>query len=136
MKTKEQQAEEYADGTTPFGDHGGNNWRAAYNGYLAALNARDEEVERLQSRTKQLRAELEEAKNPWRKTEDKLPPSPKGYYHEWVLVKMDKRDDTPFTAFYKKKIDTWFTEGEFGYKEIARPDVWMPIPETPKVKEK
>ena len=70
----------------------------------------------------------EHPKNPWRKTEDKLPPSPKGYYHEWVLVKMDKRDDTPFTAFYKKAIDKWFTDGEFGHKEIARPEVWMPIP--------
>ena len=95
QEQNEQLARQYADNTTPFGDHGGNNWRAAYNGYLAALDARDEEFALLRAEIeddnavmKQLKAELAKAQNPWVSVKEMLPEKLlKSDYSEVVLVR-------------------------------------------------
>lgn len=98
-----------------------------------ALDARDEEVERLQRRTKQLRAELEEAKNPWRTPLKELPE-----IGEMVLAitaggsqTVLRYDGLYFTRTFGMNI-TMKDGGntEIKYEQNFRSVLaWMPIPE-------
>ena len=139
QEQKEQLARQYADNTTPFGDHGGNNWRAAYNGYLAALDARDEEFALLRAEIeddnavmKQLKAELAKAQNPWVSVKEMLPEKLlKSDYSEVVLVRNKNGEVGKARYCHQGYMAPRWEHWLYG-SGIPSPDYWMPIPQEPK----
>lgn len=134
QEQKEQLARQYADNTTPFGDHGGNNWRAAYNGYLAALDARDEEFALMKAEIeddnavmKQLKAELNKAKNPWVSVKDRLPEDGVD-----VFIKWGKNDPAQRLHGVGNHYSDGYLFPENNGWSINDVTHWMPIPQAPK----